>query len=300
MPFAAVRPDPGQDPPWAEENGSPVFQVGTDTISCERTIRCAWKDRFDIARAFRYTGYDVEGKLVDGALECRDPIVIRGVARQGQAEFGRSEYEQATLQIRYASSARHFEVEYESQPEFLTEDPKLFAWKKVEGGTTTYVPILKGEAPGRLLFQGKISFNLYPSDDGELGPFDIKPLEDASGRVNHEEVNLSGIVAMASGIYAAETLLLSVGRSSFTLDPFDGFCRWKIPITFFYKPNIEEGNELGWNYFWRATTGKYEQMYRADGSSVHKPYPTVDFTTLFENILAYVPDAPVPAEEEEE
>jgi len=161
MPFGVARNDPGQNPPWAEENGSPVFQVGVDTISCDRTIRCAWEDRFDIAQAFQYTGYEVSGKLFMGVLECRDPIVIRGVARQGQAEFGRSEYEQATLQIRYSSSARHYSAEYEVQSEFLTEDPKLFVWKQGEGGEATYTPILKGEAPGTvvqfiLLIQAKV------------------------------------------------------------------------------------------------------------------------------------------------
>jgi hypothetical protein len=300
MPFKQARNDPGQDPPWAEENGSPVFQVGVDTISCERTIRCAWEDRFDVAQAFSYTGYEVTGKLIRGALECRDPIVIRGVARQGQAEFGRSEYEQATLQIRYASSDRHYITSVTAEPEFLTEDPKLFVWKQGEGEEATYTPILKGEAPGRLLFQSRVDCTIYPSDDyyEGAGAFPIKKLQEASGTVNSEMFILANVIAPAREVFNANTVLLSVGKATYAIDPYKGNRRWKVPLTFIYKPNKEGSTELGWNYFWRASTGKYERMYLAGSKEPHGPYAETDFSDLFETIMAYVPNAPEEEEEE--
>jgi len=280
MPILPAKNDPGQ--------------VGTDTITCDRTIRCAWSDRFAVAEAFQYTGYEEES-LLTGILECRDPIVIRGSGKQNQAEFGRSEYEQAILQIRYSSVSRYQRVEINSQAEFLTEDPKLFVWKKVEGGTTTYVPLLKGEAPGKILHQKTYKFDGYVRDTPS-STYSPDVLFDSSGKINAAALDLSDLLGNTTPIFAAETVLLKVETATYEINPLTGLLIWKIPVVLVYKPNWDGETARGWNWFWRASTKQYEQMYLEIDKTAHAPYQTANLSALLDPFVTGF----APEEEEEE
>lgn len=91
------------------------------------------------------------------------------------------------------------------------------------------------------------------------------------------KVNASTVTSTSLGLsFPSETLLYKPPSLSRTLpvDPEDTDLAWNITLRFGYK-------EGGWNKFWRASTGIWDEIKCMKTDAIYKNYPTGDFIVFF-------------------
>lgn len=238
------------------------FSVDGEPISARVTLRCAYSDRY---------------ALVDDLLSnARTPPQMSGFANPPQARragvkpFPGDEeavpittdgqgivYSEALVSVEYSTLIMDLVSEsIEPTAEFLTQDHRRFRWGAANGD-----PLLEAEAPGRLYQSMNIVRTLYYVASV---PPEVLTLV---GKVNNAQW-VSGLLGLT---FATETMLYqppNVSRKIAT-NGSDGFT---ITSKFSYKTP-------GWNWYWRAKTQSWAQIYIV-GGAVYKQYIPADMAAL--------------------
>jgi len=256
-----------------EEAGSPTerwtWERGHEAT---RVIRCEWVDRFTVANELiplRYPYIDIDDIWVLDIAFAPAP----GRQQQGGTEDVAT-YEDALLTLLYGTPEAGeppADIEYATERimpsgEFITLPPSQHQWR----GTTTVLK--KEEAPGKLY---KTLEYQYSRTGVTIVPSAVK---DLVGHVNNTWIyptspGLSGLQ------FGPETLLYQPPVMSRRLTSA-GTTRWDMTFKFLWRPNFQDGTQLGWNYFWRSETGAYEQIERVKDNGVQMIYPSGNFLAI--------------------
>lgn len=153
----------------------------------------------------------------------------------------------------------------EPTAEFLTEDYTQFQW----GSGATGIPLKENEAPGRLMRGLDYVVTLH-----QVTTLPASTLSHVgfvnSVAISPKTVGLTGLT------FAIETLLYQPPTIQRVITT-EGAKKWTVTKRYTYKPNWDGANARGWNWFWRAETGIYEQLYLKGTDTVRKPYSSVAF-----------------------
>jgi len=181
-------------------------------------------------------------------------------------------YEKALVTVEYArtpaenqTSPDAFSESLEPTAEFLTLDPTKFAWLK-QGDPAAIYKLAENEAPGKLLRGLAYVHTRYNQTSI---PADVQTLLGC--------INADAVIALTLGrTFEAHTLLYTPPTLIRTVNE-EGIGTWTITRRFIYKPNWEDGSAMGWNYFWRAETQKYERIYLYNTDTPVDVYPEANF-----------------------
>lgn len=244
-----------------EVQGSLNESFSADGIDCSVQLYCPYDQR-----------HDVLAEILGGRLYwphgnfTKQPFAVSGSAIPFDAKSGQDEqcltYDLAVLTINYERKKVDPEqlVSESLEPtcEFITLNPAGFLWADATGD-----PLTEDEAPGRLVRGLNITRTVYnwepPLPGGLL--------------TNVGKVNTAAYTSAMLGLtFAAETLLFVPPVLDRTVMS-DGEGAFNVNLKFSYKPE-------GWNKFWRAKTGSYEEIYSAELADVYKNYPLGDFAAF--------------------
>jgi hypothetical protein len=167
-------------------------------------------------------------------------------------------YESAIATVNYSSKENEDLVSESLEPsvEFVTQDHKHYRWTNASGD-----PLVAAEAPGRQIFSFVLTRTLH-----KLEPPLPPGLLTCLGQCN-ETVYTSALLGLA---FAEETLLFQPTSISRTITS-DGSDALDVNLKFAFKPD-------GWNKYYRAATGAYEEIFNVETSAVEKSYPPGDFS----------------------
>ena len=260
---------------YVEIQGSPVETWTLEGFQATRTLMCDWADRKTLVGELAGLTYPLIANT--GSIALQLGSVPFEAENKGAGSV--AAYEKALVTVEYGpSEGTVYSESLEPTAEFLTEDYNRFQWGPNVGGDPS-TPLEENEAPGRLIrgFDYVLTrHNLVIVPTAVI---------DLIGHVNSATVTpLMGIFASGGwGIpsisFAAETLLFqppTITRTTTIAGVEGATCVYRLT----YKPNWEAGVALGWNYFWRAETQKYEAIYQKDSVFQAELYPTGNFGVL--------------------
>jgi len=260
---------------YEEQPGSPVENLTKTGIAATRTLMCAWADRWALATELSLDGgaypHDTSG------MPTLDPdtLKVQSISiNPFEAEVGGvaalAEYEKAIVTVRYGTeTAQGAEITadgrvketFEPSAEFLTLDPKNFAW----GNWATGDKLKDGEAPGEIYLGGTYCLTRY----------DLLTMPDTLhliGTTNSDDIQTRTSL-MRDIIFKAGSLMFQPPSISPRVNE-KGILMCDAAYRFPYKP-MEKG---GWNTFWRAKTGAYESLYNPKGK--FEPYPPASWVGI--------------------
>lgn len=186
----------------------------------------------------------------------------------GKVEFPSTEsfvYELARLDVEYSTSTAGEEKDgtllytetVEPSLEFLTLDPVDFLW------SPSLNQLTEAEAPGKQIHGLTIKRTTYRV---ATIPPETYTLIGSVNVANYNSKLLDQTFAPETLLYRPPNLLRSFSTT--------GTKGWTVQTSFMYKPE-------GWNTFWRAESGSYEEMIvNVEGFPTYKNYPLKDFSAL--------------------
>ncbi len=242
-----------------------------DAFAGERKLVCAWGDRQTLANEIlvppnNVYPYNNSGAFVSHAPKTRP--LANGKQTQG-AQTHMASYELAVVTVNYSTKGQVAGVtpggdlisEWMSTgATFKTLDRTDLVWAANDGD-----PLRPAEGADKIEPIGSYIL-LYNS---------LPVLPDAvltqPGTVNSIAVStyLLGLT------FAAETLLY-MGANITPSRNSQGVTTFQVRHKFRYAAHADDAGVHGWNYFWRASTNRYEQVFKAGGIRV-KPFTPVAF-----------------------
>lgn len=256
------------EPSYAEESDSPKEQWTEKGFTATRRLRVAWANRKALVDALMGQTYAPIANTGSRCIRCGvEPFTARNYGTTNQ-----SIWEHAIVTAEYGTDEVEDLISEEISPtaEILALDYKLFRW-----GANNGPAITKDEAPGQMVRGLEYVVTKYqvasvPAEALSLAGFVN------SGSLTPSSSGLSGWTFAAGSLMCQPAQIKRVIKS-------DGSAAWDITYKFIWKPNwtYTGGNwvQKGWNWYWRAATQTYVQIYIA-GGAVYNQYPSASFSTL--------------------
>lgn len=251
---------------YAEEHGYPLETWTRFGLVGTRLIRCPWVDRKTVVDALLGQLYPYAEAM--GAV-CVSCDVKPAPGRNTSESVTIPNYDDALITAKYETEEASDALSEDLEPtsEFLTVDHSNLRWAAADGD-----PVTRDEAPGMLMRGCDYVVRRYDLDAVPAQALSLIGF-----------VNSAAIVPVTpewSGLsFAAETLLFQPPVIQRTTKS-DGSRKAVITYRFTYKPNWDGATARGWNYFWRAKTQSWAQMYVA-GGGVYKNFQPASFSPLF-------------------
>lgn len=239
----------------AEEHGTNSESFSIDGVKASVRLRVDWANRYLLAG-------DILGRVHPriGALRARSATVVDDkAAATTDLDAQVLDYTYALVQVEYDSKVTEdlYTERLEKAISFITLDPKDYRWRNAAGDV-----LQDAEAPGKQIEVLKLSrseplVNAIHSDHLSV-----------PGKVN-DVAYTSAILGLT---FDPETLLMEAPVVERTVAS-DGTERYNLAKTFLYREN-------GWNKFWRAKTGQWEEIWSVALGAVYKNYPVTSFTNV--------------------
>ena len=278
---------------YSELDGSPEETLTEDgQFEVERTLLCAWSDRWTLARDLRgYWTYDnVRDVAVRHSPQPYPHATGVSVESVGMKGFGRIDadadlgtavaaYEGAVLAVHYAlpedkdpndeedEGRRLYRERLEPSVEFIQMEPRLIGWGVDEPIDPVFAPKVQMRSLTWII-------------EREHLPRLATSIKSLIGYVNSD-----AIVSPTLGFnFAAETLLYEppdLSREATMIEDAVNVGLWHATFTLHYQSN-------GWNKFPKNTaTGiEWGDLINYVTGEVMTPYPSAVFSTLLDEIFA--------------
>ena len=247
------------------------------------TAKVAWSERYDfmadVIENRRAWPYDLTSSMLAKSCTCV-PLAEAGIESGQVINYNFAlitvNYDQSAVNAGEGSSESSGAPAYESpdpeeheppitdlmsesfEPsvEFLTLDPKFFAWGAANGSK-----LEPEEAPGMQQFGAVLVRTLYDVD--------VVPTKAVT---NMGKVNDGNYSSQLLGVsFAPETLLYLPPSMNRTIRS-DGANAWTLTLRFSYK-------HTEWNKFWRVSAQAWQSLY-VKGGGIYRNYPTGNFSSL--------------------
>ncbi len=258
---------------YSEVSGWPKEVYSITGFAGERRVTCAWGDRHALAVGLMTPPDNIYPYNSSGALVTHLPNV-EGLRKGKQAQGPTADmasYEKAVLTVNYSTfgiatgktpSGLLITEWTEGWTEHKTLNRAVFQW-----GTGAGARILgPNEGPGKIEpgMDYILMYHSLPSLPGALLT--------QQGTVNNAVVS-SYLLGLS---FPAETVqyMSPMVKHRVTTEGSTGY---EVRYRFRFKPNIQDGEAKGWNWFWRAEKDAYEQLYDVVTEEVKKPYALTTF-----------------------
>lgn len=252
---------------FTELDGSPTYNVKQDSVQVTRQLKVAWADRAQFVREI-LASYDID----QTNARCFHTLV-RPMPGAQKGSGSVAAYDYAVVECNFSTAAMPI-VSEEMSPsaEFITLDYRKFKWGDDDGD-----PLVAEEAPGKLCvtldyIQTWKNLQYVPEHAFYL-----------MGHVNSTAINMRTHVniILIDKLFSAESLLYHPPMVRRTWDVQNSRFSYDLTYRFTYRPNWDGTTARGWNWWWRASTGKFEQIYSTETAAVIKNYPVTEFRNLF-------------------
>ena len=254
---------------YFEMQGSPTYERREGRLTVTRRYKCEWPDRFAVMA-------ELDGSEDPDISEAVcDAIRINPFPAQNLGSNNLSSYEYAVVEATFSSEAGSVNESFEPSADFLTLDETKFRWTDDGGDELT-----ENEAPGKL----NVLLDYIVRWRG-LTSIPVTVFS-AVGHVNHAALNPGTLSdgLLINQTFEAQTLLYHppVADRRLVRVGETWEWRWDVITRFTYRPNWDSDNvSRGWNWFWRAASEDFEQLYSTVKEDTVKIYPTADLSPLF-------------------
>jgi hypothetical protein len=246
-------------------DGFPLINRTDKGVEIRCQYMCAWADVAAVRDGYLWTYY-----LGTYAVCLNSSSAPFGDSVNGVYEYGLVDVQWSTMQG--IDPTTLISERIEPTGELLTQDYRNFRW-----GSATGPELQPDEAPGKIqrgLNYIVTKYNMTSIPAGALSLIDC---------VNDAAVEPTS-PGLSAWVFDIETLLFNPPRMERCLNTA-GEGLWNITYSYTYRPNWDYTNPLvpvarGWNWFWRAATKKFEQIYSIETGLVHKNYPPADLTIV--------------------
>jgi len=244
------------------------LDVTTGQITASLTVACLWANRLTLAddvllnrRPYPF----VTSAFTPKAQSCSIVQFDEDLSQTTVGQWRPPKFAHVTINygILTTTAIGSFDLVAESlEPygDFIRQDYTLFRWGGKNGD-----PLKPEEAPGRYMPKLKLVRRIY-----RLSTLPDDTLS-AIGKCN-----LAAYASPLLGVtFPAETLVYGEPNLERTIST-SGSEGWNYTQQWTYDPN-------GWNKYWRAETGLWEEIYMVTESGVALPwksYPPTDFSGL--------------------
>lgn len=254
----------------AEMQGSPKESWTLTGFSATRQFICAYGDRAALEAELLGAAYT---PVADTGSICTGVNAVPFEAEQ-QGVDDDANYEKALVTAKWGTSGdtpefvvdTYYTESLEPTAEFLTLDHKLYRWEANDGD-----PLTEDEAPGRLMRGMDYVRTKYNQATIPAAALSLVGTVN-SAAVSPKTTGMSGLT------FPAQTLLYQPPTIQRVVTAA-GALAWNITYRFTYKPNWDGATARGWNWFWRAESQAYKQIYIA-GGAVYNNYPVGNFALL--------------------
>lgn len=249
-----------------EERGTVSEDASIEGHTASVTLRTPFAKRYDLVTDLLLYGRPWPYAPVPAYAPFAQTCAIKpALGKQTQAGQG-SLYQDALVTVNYGQKAHEvdnagqkiYSEEIEPTVEFQTLDHKQFRW-----GTAGGDMLLPAEAPGRLIR----GFNYVKTFFAVRNPPAV-PLLALMGHVNNAQIASE----LLPFVFEPETLLYAPPHMSRSFS-IGGNVAWTVKVKFTFKAE-------GWNKFWRAESGAYEDLIVYKTDTVYKNYPLGNFGPL--------------------
>lgn len=257
---------------YYEMDGWPRELYSLRGFAAERKLKCAWSDRHTLATQIISYGNNVYPYNNSGAVVTHLPRVEglkRGKQSQG-ASVSLASYEQAVLIVNYSTygpatgttPTNLLITEWtETWSEFKTLNRTEFRW----GTGDDAKPLGPGEGPSKI----------EPGMDYILLYHELNAVP-AAVLTQPGTVNSGPVTAYLLGItFPTETILYMGAQINHRITSTGGTAH-KVRYRFRYVAHVQKGIARGWNWYWNAAEGEYQQVYD-DAGNVKKTYDSANF-----------------------
>jgi len=250
---------------YTEQQGSPQESWTEDSFTATRNLLCAWEDRKTLVLELLGTAYPVlsgTGAICTACSTQPFPGINLGTGST-------SLYDWAMVSATYQTGNIENLISESLEPtmEFRTLSHRDFRWASGTGDLLEPEEAPAKQEPGLLYRFTRHRASSVPTAALSLvGSVNVAAVTPAT-------TGLSGLS------FAAQTLLYLPPTLERVITTA-GAGKWTINYSFQYKPNWDGATARGWNYFKRAKTGTWLQLYQVGSGSAFLLYPTGDFSAL--------------------